>query len=150
MEFCRSCRECAKVTGIGRRYRQPLHPIPIQRPFKIIGAIRIARLVAEEVFPLFGVPNALLSDRGANFLAHVMQDVCELLGIRKLNTTAYHPQCDGMVKRLNRTLKTMLRKHVTKFTVSGIDSCPGSYGHTLTLLTSRQKRHRNFYCLELT
>ena len=33
------------------------------------------------------------------------------LGIKKLNTTAYHPQCDGMVERFNRTLKSMLRKH---------------------------------------
>ncbi len=29
----------------------------------------------------------------------------------KINTTAYHPQCDGMVERFNRTLKTILRKH---------------------------------------
>ena len=86
-----------------------LTPAPDQK------ANRIARLVAEEVFPLFGVPDTLLSDRGANLLAHVMQDVCELLGVRKLNTTAYHPQCDGMVERLNRTLKTMLRKHIAKF-----------------------------------
>ena len=34
---------------------------------------------------------------------------------KKLNTTAYHPQCDGMVERFNRTLKTMLRKHAAKF-----------------------------------
>ena len=151
MEFCRSCGECATVTGVGRRCRPPLHPIPVQRPFQIIGvdimelpvteqgnryvivfqdfltkwplvfpapdqkAIRLARLVAEEILPLFGVPDALLSDRGTNLLAHVMQDVCELLGIQKLNTTAYHPQCDGMVERLNRTLKSMLRKHVAKF-----------------------------------
>ena len=44
-----------------------------------------------------------------------MQDVCQLLGEKKLNTTSYHPQCDGMVERLKRTLKTMLRKHVAKF-----------------------------------
>ena len=78
-------------------------------------AIRIAHLVAEEILPLFRVPDALLSDRGANLLAHVMKDLCELLGVKKLNTTAYHPQCDGMVQWLNRTLKRMLRKHTTKF-----------------------------------
>lgn len=44
-----------------------------------------------------------------------MRDVCELLGTTKLNTTAYHPQCDGMVERMNRTLKAMLRKHTAKF-----------------------------------
>ena len=65
--------------------------------------------------PLFGVPDALLSDIGTNLLSHLMQDVCQLLGIAKLNTTAYHPQCDGMVERLNRTLKAMLRKTCAKF-----------------------------------
>ena len=48
-------------------------------------------------------------------MSHLMQDVCGLLGIEKLNITAYHPQCNGLVERFNRTLKTMIRKHVAKF-----------------------------------
>jgi len=60
-------------------------------------------------------PESLLSDRGTNLLAAVMQDVCELMGISKLNTTAYHPQCNGVVEWMNRTLKAMLRKHTAKF-----------------------------------
>ena len=64
---------------------------------------------------MFGVPESLLSDRGANLLANVMMDVCSLLGITKLNTTAYHPQCNGMIERMYRTLKAMLRKHAVKF-----------------------------------
>lgn len=78
-------------------------------------AIRIVRLLTEEIVPVIGVPEALLSDRGTNLLAHIMRDTCQILGITKLNTTAYHPQCDGMVERLNRTLKAMLRKHAAKF-----------------------------------
>ena len=107
------------VTNRGNRYvivfqdfftKWPLvFPAPDQK------AHRIARLVADEILPMFGVPESLLSDRGANLLANVMKDVCELLGITKLNTTAYHPQCNGMVERMNRTLKTMLRKHAVKF-----------------------------------
>ena len=66
---------------------------------------------------MFGVPEALLSDRGTNLLSHLMQNVSKMLGIRKLNTTSHHPQCNGMIERFNRTLKTMLRKHVSKFGV---------------------------------
>ena len=69
---------------------------------------RIVRILVEEIIPLFGVPEALLSDRATNLLSHLMLDICDLLGIKKLNTTAYHPQCDGMVERFNRTLKNML------------------------------------------
>ena len=45
----------------------------------------------KEVVPLFGVPEALLSDRGVNLLLNLMIEVCGLLGVKKFNTTAYHP-----------------------------------------------------------
>ena len=47
---------------------------------------------------MFGVPEALLSDRGANLLSHLMTDLCTMLGIHKLNTTSYYSQCNGMVE----------------------------------------------------
>ncbi len=65
-----------------------VYPVPDQK------AIQIVRLLTEEVIPTFGVPEALLSDRGTNLLSHLVQDVCRLLGVKKLNTTGYHPQCD--------------------------------------------------------
>ena len=78
-------------------------------------AIRLAKLLVEEVVPLCGVPESLLSDRGTNLLSHLMTDLCKMLGIKKLNTTAYHPECDGMVERFNRTLKSCLRKHAVTY-----------------------------------
>ena len=44
-----------------------------------------------------------------------MRDLCQMLGIKKLNTMAYHPECDGMVERFDHTLKSMLRKHAARF-----------------------------------
>lgn len=150
-KFAKSCPECAIVMGSGRVNRPPLHPIPVSRPFQILGievmdlpvtdqgnkhvvviqdlftkwpmvfavpdqkTARISRLIAEEVIPLFGVLECLLSDRGTNLVSNLMLDLCRILGIAKLNTTAYHPQCDGAVERFNRTLKTILRKHAAKF-----------------------------------
>ena len=61
-------------------------------------SIRITKLLAEEVVPMFGVPEALLSDRGTNLLLHLMKKVCELLAITNLNTTVYHPACNSMVE----------------------------------------------------
>ena len=83
-----------------------VYPLPDQKTERIV-----KMLVEEVIIPFFGVPEALLSDRGTNLLPNLMFDVCKLLGIQKLNTTAYHPQCDGMVERFNCTLKSMLRKH---------------------------------------
>ena len=76
---------------------------------------RIVKILVEEIVPNFGVLESLLSDRGTNLLSHLMIDVCQLLGIHKLNTTAYHPQGDGLVERYNRTLKSMLRKNAARF-----------------------------------
>ena len=86
-----------------------VYPMPDQK------SLRIAELLVNEVIPQFGVTESLLSDRGTNLLSHLMTDVCRLLGIKKLNTTSHHPQCDGMVERFNRTLKTMLRKYAAEF-----------------------------------
>ena len=86
-------------------------PVPDQK------TERIVRLLCEEIVPMLGVPEALLSDRGANLLSHLMLDVCSLLGIEKMNTTSYHPECDGMIERFNRTLKTMLRKRAAWYGV---------------------------------
>ena len=60
--------------------------------------------------------------------AHVMRDICGLLGVTKLNTTSYHPQCDRMVECLNRTLKTMLAAKFGEHV-----SCQGFFGPTVTL-----------------
>ena len=57
-------------------------------------------LLTVEVISVFGVPVALLTDRSTNFLSHLIK-ISQLLGVKKLNTTAYQPVCDGMVGRLS-------------------------------------------------
>jgi len=43
-----------------------------------------------------------------------MIDVYKQLDIKKANTTAYHPQTDGLVERFQRTLTDMLAKCVQR------------------------------------
>ncbi|CAF0881273.1 unnamed protein product [Brachionus calyciflorus] len=55
------------------------------------------------------VPEAALSDRGTNFQVELMD---QILNIKRLRTSAYHPQCDGETERFNRTLEQMLACYV--------------------------------------
>ena len=58
-------------------------------------ALTIARLLVEQVVMEF--PSQLLSDRGPAFLSNLVQELCAVMGMKKVNTTAYHPQTDGLV-----------------------------------------------------
>ena len=41
-------------------------------------------------------------------MSHFLELVWELLDIRRLKTTAYHPQCDGLSERFIQNLKLMM------------------------------------------
>lgn len=58
---------------------------------------------------IFGVPEILISDRGAHFEAQLFQEVSRKLGIEKRRTSAYHPSANGAVERQHRRLKEALR-----------------------------------------
>jgi len=53
-------------------------------------------------------------DRGPAFLSNLVQELCAVMGMKKVNTTAYHPKTDGLVERFNRTLTDMLVKTTDK------------------------------------
>ena len=48
-----------------------------------------------------------------------MKEVETLLGFHKTNTTAYHPQTDGLVERYNHTLTAMLARQWRRENLSG-------------------------------
>ena len=62
----------------------------------------------EEVYNRFGVPKMLLSDQGPAFCNAVIAALHLHLGVHHLFTSAYHPESNGAVERLNGTLKQIL------------------------------------------
>ena len=100
--------------------------------------------------PFYGVPESLLSDRGTNLLSHLMMDLCKMLVIKKLNTTAYQLECDGMVERFNLTLKYMLRKHTARFNKQWDRFLPGVLLSYRNNPNESRGRNHHFYCLGLT
>ena len=71
-------------------------------------ATTVADKLVEEFFCRFGIPEQLHADQGRQFESNIIREVCRLLHIYKSRTTPYHPQSDGLVERLNRTLINML------------------------------------------
>ena len=63
---------------------------------------------------VFGLPEVIHSDQGHAFESMLMKNMLDTFCISKSRTTAYHPQCDGMVERFNRSLLQLLRAYVEK------------------------------------
>jgi hypothetical protein len=87
---------------------------PIALAMKNQKAQTIATLLVEQVFCQHGIPASLLSDRGANFLSQLVAAVLKVFHVKKLNTTSYHPQTNGLTERFNHTLCTMLTPYVNQ------------------------------------
>lgn len=78
-------------------------------PCKDQSAKQVARLLWDRYFCVYGFPERIHSDQGANFESQLIHDLLEVAGVRKSRTTAYHLMGNGQVERFNRTLGGMIR-----------------------------------------
>ncbi len=70
----------------------------------------VAKFIYEEIVCTFGCPTEILTDRGANFNAEVLENYLKLLNVKHLRTSGYHPRTNGLTERTNGILKSVLRK----------------------------------------
>ena len=78
-------------------------PLPDQ------SAEKIAISAIDKFFFRFGMPLSIHTDQGSNFVGNVFRSVCELLEIRKTQTTPYHPESNGQIECYNHTIVEMVR-----------------------------------------
>ena len=82
------------------------------RALRSITAENLARTFAEDWVFVYGPPTTLLTDNGPQLTAKLFQETCRTLGVKNIYTSTYHPQTNGQVERLKRTLVEMLRHYV--------------------------------------
>ena len=80
------------------RATKMVHLIPCK---KTTTAGEAARLYWQHVVKLHGVPRAIHTDRGAQFVGRWWREIWTLLGTKLRFGTAYHPQSQGQVERMN-------------------------------------------------
>ena len=69
----------------------------------------LARLLRDNVWKLYGLPESVVSDRGPQFAAELMKELNRMLGIQTKLSTAFHPQTDGQTERMNQELEQYLQ-----------------------------------------
>jgi len=75
-------------------------------------AATIARIIVEQVICRFGSPLSIVTDRAKELDGELMRQICKLLDVDKLRTTAYKPSTNSAVERLHLTMNSMIGKMI--------------------------------------
>jgi hypothetical protein len=81
-------------------------------PLKDQRAEEVARAFVENVVLVYGQPQVVLSDCGANFLSETFKNMCKLLGIKKIQSTSFRTQTQGSLETTHRRLMEYIRSYV--------------------------------------
>lgn len=71
-----------------------------------------AKFVFEEVVCKLGAPKGIMSDQGVNFKAKLFKRLCDLCQVKTANSTVYYAPANGLVERMNKTLKQIMTMYV--------------------------------------
>ncbi|KIM65673.1 hypothetical protein SCLCIDRAFT_112238 [Scleroderma citrinum Foug A] len=75
-------------------------------------AYSTAELFRDHVWCQHGLPSTVVSDHGSVFASNFLGELYKLLGIKRKMSTAFHPQTNGQMERLNREINQYLRTYV--------------------------------------
>ncbi|KAE8239741.1 hypothetical protein A4X13_0g8089, partial [Tilletia indica] len=73
----------------------------------------LAQQFLVHIFRLHGLPDRIISDRGATFISQFWRRLLQLLDVKASPSTAYHPQTNGKSERTIQTLEAYLRCYIS-------------------------------------
>jgi len=73
----------------------------------------VATCLYDNYFSVHGFPNTLISDQGKEFCNQILNEMCNILQVKKLRTSAYHPAsnsaCENKIALVNRMLAGLMK-----------------------------------------
>ena len=79
-------------------------------PLKTIDSVTIACTLAEQFITRFGCPRNLHTDQGSNFISQIMQTICKIFKITKIESTAFYPESLGSLEWSHHSLVEYLKQ----------------------------------------
>ena len=73
-------------------------------------ATMVAKVLYDEYFSVFGFSSWLMSDNAPEFVRKVLTVLCDLLNVKQVRMSPYHPQSNGSIKHVHQTLIRMVGK----------------------------------------
>ncbi|MCO5580986.1 hypothetical protein L7F22_034861 [Adiantum nelumboides] len=74
--------------------------------------VEVAKIIFEHICCRFGVPLEILLDRGPGFKGDLVEELMKKLKIKRRHSTPYHPQCNGLVEKVNGMICKIITKQV--------------------------------------
>jgi transposase InsO family protein len=106
------------VTNERNRYilmsQDDLTRFVVAQPIQTQDAEIVAREFVGNILLKFGIPEVVLTDQGSNFLSELFQNNCKLLRIKRVHTTAFNPESNGRIERVQGVLVEYLRHYFTE------------------------------------
>jgi len=72
---------------------------------KTITSEGLAKIYLQNIYPHYGIPRRLITNRGTQFISIFTRTLCNALGVKQNISSAYHPQMDGQSKRNNQWIE---------------------------------------------
>jgi len=94
------------------RLTKVAHFIPVKTTFTVS---KLAELYIDNILKLHRAPRSIVSDRGPQFTAKFWQSLHKSIGTNLEYSSAYHPQTDGQIERVNQILEDLLRACVLTY-----------------------------------
>lgn len=72
-------------------------------------AASVARAFVDNFILRYSIPLEIATDRGSEFMSTTMKEVCQILKIKQLTSTAYHHESIGALENTHKTMGAYLR-----------------------------------------
>jgi hypothetical protein len=100
---------CTNMLVITDRLSKDVVLIPLEN----ITAEHVANNFLKHVVAYHWLPDAIVSDRGTQFVSHFWSILTKMMSIKRRLSTAWHPQTDGSTERMNSTVEAYLRAYIS-------------------------------------